>query len=170
MVHYPLVATSIGVVISYIYQWKHNRLLSPQGVTGRGVTSPPRCWAMQSLCTPSLSPWLRFLSILYSLLADHATSRYSLSTSFSHDIWSICHALPQCRDLCFVHTSVGRGINPAPHTWLCNQRSLPIHQSILYAVLRSLIHTLSCVSHWQVQERSTPSRFVLYLLLRFPAI
>ena len=128
VVHYPLVATSIRTIISYIYQWILNRLLSPQGVIGSGPTSPPRCWAMSYLHAPSLSPWSGFLSILCSLLANHALSRYSLSTSFPHDIWSECHAK-----------------NPMPHTWLCNQWSLCIHQSISNAVLRYMIRTPSCV-------------------------
>ena len=33
-----------------------------------------------------------------------------------------------------------------PHTWLCNQQSLPFHLSISYAVLQSVICTRSCVS------------------------
>lgn len=128
VVHYPLVATSIGTVISYIYQWIHNRLLPPQGVTGNGTTNHSTCWATQSQRASSFSPWLGFLSILYSYLAGLAASRSSLTTNFPHDTWSLCHAW-----------------NPAPQSWLCNQRSLPIQRSITYAMLRCRIHTL-CVS------------------------
>jgi hypothetical protein len=147
VVHYPLVATSTGIVISYIYQWIHNRLLFPKGVTGRGPRIPPRCKAMQSQCAPSLSPWPRFLSILFSHLASLVASRSSLLTSFPHDTWSLCHTR-----------------NPMPHSWLCNQWPLPIQRSIMYAVLWCRIRTLY-VSTDSIGMTTSP-RFTLFLLLR----
>ena len=128
VVHYPLVATATWIVISYICEWIHNRILSPQGVTWNGATNHSTCWATQSQRASSFSPQLGFLSILCSNLTGLATPRSSLTTRFPHDTWSLCHAQ-----------------YPAPHSWLCNQRSLPIQWSITYTVLRYGIH-IPCVS------------------------
>ena len=128
MVHYPLIATSTGTVISYICQWIHNKLLSPQGVTWNGATNHSTYWAMQSQRASSFSPQPRFQSILWSHFVGLVASKSPLTISFPHDICSVCHAQ-----------------YPAPHSWLCNQRSLPIQRSIPYTVLWCGIRT-PCVS------------------------